>query len=193
MFFSTRTAKKPVANYILELRKKEATFRQAVARIFAENNVKTAPIPVVSIARNLGFSVYASAFKDETISGIMADSSVPVSPFQEKRVIVYNREDYPLQQHFTVAHEIAHFVLHCNTTDNFYERYRRRLPGERESAIERTANAFAAQLVMPDDTVQDYLSTLPFTTTRAEIVFGMTRKFFVSSETAERRLFEMGY
>ena len=116
MFFSTRTAKKPVANYILELRKKGSTFRQAVARILAENNVKTTPIPVVSIARNLSFSVYASTFKDETISG-----------------------------------------------------------------------------VMPDDTVQDYLSTLPFTTTRAEIVFGMTRKFFVSSETAECRLFEMDY
>lgn len=193
MFFSTRTAKKPVANYILELRKKEATFRQAVARILAENNVKTTPIPVVSIARNLGFSVYAMASKDETISGIMADSSVPVSLFQEKRVIVYNREDYPLQQHFTVAHEIAHFVLHCNTTDNFYERYRRRQTGEKEPMIEKTANAFAAQLVMPDDMVRGYLSALPFTTTREEIIFGMTQKFFVSPEVAVHRLSEIGY
>lgn len=187
------TTKKPTADYILEVRKNQLTFDEAVERILAENNIKTAPIPVVAIAKNLGFSVYAMKFKDRDIAGIMADSSVPVAPFKEKRVIVYNREDYPTRQHFTVAHEIAHFVLHCNNTNNFYERYMHGLTEGQKPIVEKMANTFAAKLVMPEKMIREYISTFPSAATRAEIICGITRKFFVSSKAAALRLSELSY
>ena len=49
--------KKPTASYILDARKNNLTFNEAVEKILSENQVTAAPIPVVAIARNLGFSV----------------------------------------------------------------------------------------------------------------------------------------
>ena len=185
--------KKPTADYILNARKNKLTFNEAVEKIISENQVAAAPIPVVAIARNLGFSVYKMKFKDRNIAGIMADAAIPVSPFREKRVMVINREDYPTRQNFTVAHEIAHFVLHCNSSNNFYERYMHDVDKDQKSDVEKMADSFAANLLMPERMVREYISTFPSTATLAELVFGITDKFFVSAKAANRRLIELGY
>lgn len=185
--------KKPTASYILDARKNKLTFNEAVEKILSENQVAAAPIPVVAIARNLGFSVYKMKFKDRNIAGIMADAAIPVSPFREKRVMVINREDYPTRQNFTVAHEIAHFVLHCSSSNNFYERYMHDVDKDQKSDVEKMADSFAANLLMPERMVREYISTFPSTATLAELVFGITDKFFVSAKAANRRLIELGY
>lgn len=185
--------KKPTADYILNARKNKLTFNEAVEKIISKNQVAAAPIPVVAIARNLGFSVYKMKFKDRNIAGIMADAAIPVSPFREKRVMVINREDYPTRQNFTVAHEIAHFVLHCSSSNNFYERYMHDVDKDQKSDVEKMADSFAANLLMPERMVREYISTFPSTATLAELVFGITDKFFVSAKAANRRLIELGY
>lgn len=62
-------------------------------------------------------------------------------------LILVNQDHPPNRQRFTLAHEIAHFVLHCGGTeaeirdDQFY----RALSGP----MEREANEMAADILMP--------------------------------------------
>lgn len=184
--------KDTTAEYIKDIRRLNLTYDDAVKRILQECNIVTAPIPVISIAENLGFAVYASTFKDDQIAGIMADSCEAVAPFKEKRIMVINREDYATRKNFTIAHEIAHFVLHCNEEENFFERYKHGLDRGQRPEIENNANAFAAALLMPKDMViklyQDSKGK-----SREELIKIMEKEFIVSSKAAQRRLEELGY
>lgn len=181
----------PTAPYILDIRHRNLTYDAAVERILRENKIVKAPIPVVHIATQLGFSVYSSSFEDDRVAGIMADSSEPVAPFEEKRVMVINNKDYTERQNFTVAHEIAHFVLHCNSKDNFFERYRHGLDKNQRPEIENSANAFAAALLMPEKMVRDFVSALPQEYIRTQIISAIAKKFIVPDKAAERRLQEL--
>ncbi len=57
-----------------------------------------------------------------------------------------------VRQRFTVAHEIAHFVLHRGQQENFRDLIFTRRSMERNS-MEREADTFAAQLLMPKESL----------------------------------------
>jgi hypothetical protein len=101
-----------------------------------------APVKVGSIAADLGISVLVSDLP-LSVSGKL--SRIPESDKWEIRV---NRHEPKVRQRFTIAHEIAHFVLHRHTfgdelvDDTFY---RSGLPETREFE----ANKLAAEILMP--------------------------------------------
>lgn len=108
--------KLPIPNYIMEIRQKELLYDEAVERILETNGIVSAPIAVVKIANSFGFRVYTAVLNHEStdIISVMADSAIPQSIFQEKREIFVNAKISPADQQFAVAHEIAHFVMHCS-------------------------------------------------------------------------------
>lgn len=106
-----------------------------------------APVDVVSAANALGIHVYQKQLSPN-VSGILKREPPPwggPSGF----VIFVEDSHPPNRQRFTVAHEIGHFVLHRQKAemdggiqdDEFY----RALSGP----LERQANQFAADLLMP--------------------------------------------
>ena len=186
----SESLKDPIAPYIIEIRKQGLTYDEAVERILQENGVKTAPVPVIRIAENLGFKVYTSGFKDSGIAGIMADSTTAVAPFKEKRVMVINKNDYATRQNFTIAHEIGHFVLHCNDLKNFFERYKHGLDRGQRPEIENNANAFAAALLMPKKMITKLVEEKKHLS-RDKIINLICQNFIVSEKAANRRLIEL--
>ena len=89
------------------------------------------------------------------------------------------------RRRFTLAHEIAHFVLHREfldgeLTDN--QMYRSRLGDEKE----REANRFAAQILMPAKLVRVAWNA------GAEDLSRLARAFDVSEQAMEIRLAELG-
>lgn len=127
------------------------------------------PIPIISVARDLGITV--RSIDSETWSGA-AEFDVESG----RALIVYNRRDPKHRQRFTVAHEIAHCVLH---RDGIKYRDRSFLGIEDEEA---QANGYAAALLMPADLVDEALGPCKYRVDR------LAERFDVSREAMSIRL-----
>jgi Zn-dependent peptidase ImmA (M78 family) len=107
------------------------------------------PIKLGALAKDLGIDVFQSSLKPG-ISGLIEPSKTSLSGYQIK----INRHEAVARQRFTLAHEIAHFLLHKDfirngVIDNTL--YRSSLSNKQE--IE--ANKLASRIVMPDSIVKD--------------------------------------
>jgi len=100
-----------------------------------------APVPVITIAGELGLDVFAAKF-DDGISGMIKKE-------ENGSYAIYVNEDHHInRQRFTIAHEIAHFLLHKPLIGNGIvddALYRSGLG----NTIESEANAKAAKILMP--------------------------------------------
>lgn len=125
----------------------------AARSLLARSGVKTLPIPVESIARQLGIAVQFIPLGDE-MSG-MAFIKDGAS------VIVANAIHHPNRRRFTIAHELAHHVLHSDyLMQNVHvdtavlQRNQRSSTGTDVKEVE--ANAFAAELLMPQSFLRKF-------------------------------------
>jgi Zn-dependent peptidase ImmA (M78 family) len=112
-----------------------------------------APVKISTIARAMNVDCKASTLAPGISGEIRPDVLAP-SGF----VIKINRHDPPRRQRFTAAHEVAHFLLHRDQIGSGIEDdvlYRSSLSDSREAE----ANRLAADLLMPDDLVQEWLET----------------------------------
>lgn len=104
------------------------------------------PVPVERVARKLGVQIRYAPFDGE-ISG-MAHIKDGVS------VIGVNNLHHPNRQRFTLSHELGHLLLHPQELERQVHLdkgslYRDAISSEGTSVHERTANAFASELLMP--------------------------------------------
>ncbi|MGE3067692.1 MAG: ImmA/IrrE family metallo-endopeptidase [Hyphomicrobiaceae bacterium] len=104
---------------------------------------KSWPVDVLAVARSLDLAVYETKDWPDDISGqIKKDDSKP------EYVITINGKHSRHRKRFTVAHEIAHYILHQELIgDGIIDDglYRSRLGGR----IEVQANEMAADILMP--------------------------------------------
>lgn len=112
----------------------------------------TAPVDVYAVAEKLGISVEDHEF-DSDVSGVLM-----VRP--NGAVIGVNQSHHPNRKRFTIAHEIAHFKLHREESKLFVDGkanfFRDALSSEGIDPQERSANQFAAALLMPAELVYRY-------------------------------------
>ena len=104
----------------------------------------TPPVNVVAIAHDLEINVYKAL--GEGLSGMIVKNTSQGGA--SGYAIFVNKEDPPPRQRFTIAHEIAHFILHQEAIgDGIVDDalYRSGLSNKQE--IE--ANKFAAEILMP--------------------------------------------
>lgn len=181
--------KMPMPDYIDEIRQKELTYDEAIERILEENGVIAAPIPVIKIAKSLGFVVYSAVQNsgNKDIISVMADSAVPQLFFRGQREIIVNSEIHPMDQQLAVAHEITHLVMHCNEDRDFFEKNVR---GPRVSNIEKEADDFALKLVVPTWMLRGYVMGITPSGSVVNLVRRISETFFISEENAWRRLCE---
>jgi predicted transcriptional regulator len=102
------------------------------------------PIDVEAVASMLGLHVVFEPMDDD------------MSGFLERRPTGWtagvNAYHHPVRQRFTLAHEIAHFVLHRDEQREFRDQTFARRAGTRDR-IESEADQFAAQLLMPSSAI----------------------------------------
>ncbi len=106
----------------------------------------------------------------------------------DEAVIRLHQDDAPLRQRFTVAHELAHILLHPAGT------YGRPRPGAAAASQELEANRFAASLLMPAhwvDTVASQAARDDAPT--PERIQRVASTFRTSPEATTRRLRELGW
>lgn len=109
------------------------------------------PVRIGALAKSMGVRLSAATLKAGISGEIRPDPTAP-SNF----AIRINRHDSEYRQRFTVAHELAHFLLHRDQIGNGIVDdvlYRSSLSDRREAE----ANRLAADLLMPDHLVEDWL------------------------------------
>lgn len=137
------------------------------------------PVPVESIAEDL-LGLRVGERDDLDCSGLL----VPA----QRRIWINAREaaESPGRRRFTIAHELGHWVCHvlegyrapvyCRPAD---------LTETADRALEREANIFAAELLMPEPRVR---TAVAHTGDRTELA----ARFSVSQEAMHWRLYSFG-
>jgi Zn-dependent peptidase ImmA (M78 family) len=123
----------------------------AEQKLIIDRHKQTMPVRVVPLANELGISVYTRSDWPDNISGRIFKSSI--SGGNSGYAIEVNVAHAPTRRRFTIAHEIAHFVLHPNLIgDELFDDglYRSGL----SNRIEAQANQMAQQILMPDHLVE---------------------------------------
>jgi Zn-dependent peptidase ImmA (M78 family) len=117
-------------------------------RIRATTWGDTIPVDPVRIARRLGIHVL-DAKLSPTVSGALVKK-----PGQDPTILL-NASDSPNRKRYTCAHEIGHFVKRSDAPDQYeYVDLRGPLAAAGQDPEEMYANAFAANLLMPEKEVR---------------------------------------
>lgn len=120
--------------------------------ILSQNFIIAPPVPIVEIARNEGLlvkEVDLGSFGDR-VAGF-------IDPMQ--KIIYVNEKDKAPRQAFTVAHELAHWLLHqekLHSEPNKYAVLYRMPLGKTQDKIEKEANALAGRLLVPRNLLDKY-------------------------------------
>ena len=144
------------------------------------------PVPVEAIAEDLLGLRIEERWNLGDCSGLL----VPA-----ERLIVLNaaeraagRNDVPLRRsRFTVAHELGHWICHAHERAEAEPVYCRQadLARDADRALEREANVFAAELLMPEHVVRQAWAKAPD-------VDGCATRFDVSPTAMQWRLYSFG-
>ena len=115
--------------------------------------VKQLPISPQEVAKKVNIPVFFWDFPKE-VSGLCKF-------FGEKVVIAVNQNHAQVRQRFTVAHELGHWIFHQDSNiqdylllDVIFDGFQEDLIEDTERALERQANQFAADLLMPRELVK---------------------------------------
>ena len=95
--------------------------------------------------------------EDISVEFISLDPSISgkLSRKGDKWVISINKGHHANRQRFTLAHELAHYVLHKSESENFIDTVFFR--GASVNNFEYAANEFAAKLLMPEEKVRSLI------------------------------------
>ena len=140
------------------------------------------PVPVESIAEDwLGLRIEEADLGD--CSGILIPS---------ERLIRVNASeamsgDTPTRRiRFTIAHELGHWICHARGFEDAPTYCRSQdLAEDADRALEREANVFGAELLMPEAAVREAWATFPDAQ-------GLAVRFGVSALAAQWRLYSFG-
>lgn len=152
-----------------------------IYKIAIEKNLETEPLDIVSVVKDIyNIKLYYNDLDRDT-SGFIER----ITP--QEWAIHVNKWEHPLRQRFTIAHELAHFILHQNILQagSHYDSILYR--DENTSAIEREANSFASNLLMPADKFEQYIRDGENTIER------LADKFQLSTSAVRYRAYKLKY
>ncbi|MCG8562675.1 MAG: ImmA/IrrE family metallo-endopeptidase [Hyphomicrobiales bacterium] len=128
--------------------------RQTVEREVVRRRQYSVPVDVQAIAEDLGINVWSWDMGPD-VSGMLARQSPPDGG-RSGYAIYVNNQHHPNRMRFTIAHEIAHFILHRDESpdtirdDQFYRAL--------SNPLEAEANRLAAEILMPWHLVNELTS-----------------------------------
>jgi hypothetical protein len=145
-------------------------------RFHAAYSAPNLPVPVESIAEDL-LGLYVEEAEELDCSGLLLPA--------ERRVVL-RADEPPARRRFTLAHEVGHWVcqvreghdapVYCRAAD---------MTPAADRTLEREANVFAAELLMPEPAVREGFQ-------RAASAAELADWFGVSEEAMGWRLFNFG-
>lgn len=162
---------------------------RAARSLLEEHAIETIPVPVERIIKSLGIRVEYAPLDDELSGLAHIRDDMPI--------IGVNALHAPNRRRFTLAHELAHIVLHREELGHAVHVDRgslRRdaLAAEGVDPIEIEANAFAAELLMPTHLLISELERYPVDLEDDAAVAALAKRFKVSDAAMRYRLNSLG-
>ena len=116
-------------------------------------------VPIIELAKIMGFKIYTAKFKDRNLSGTIGISKKLVNRYKSDKVVILNNQDTDEHILFTLCHELAHYIYdyESNAHNEYSNTYR---TNEAINAKEMRANRFAASLLMPKESFKEAYSEL---------------------------------
>lgn len=145
-------------------------------------------VDIIQVARKVGIEVFEA--DDNTINAEIRY----LAP--DKFEIVVNTDHSLNRQRFSIAHELAHFILHRDVIQDMGSMNRAPTPNNQElSQMEEAADSLAGELLMPELLIQEFLLQIPLDNRnplQVETVQIIANKFKVSIVAAAIRLRTLG-
>lgn len=149
-------------------------------------------IDVIQIAKRLGFSVGNAVLQDDVDGFILVqDDAKEILGIETNKLIGVNSKRNLEWKRFIIAHELAHYILHCpeQKTKGMYA-HRDHKKGK--GSTENEADFFAANLLMPREKFTEKFNELKEKSLdKEDIVLLLTKKFVVTPKMVERRFEEL--
>lgn len=155
-----------------------------VDRLLKSAKVRQPPVPVEKMAKDAGAKVVRNDFKED-VSGVLIrrDGTVVIG-------VASSQSDE--RQRFTIAHELAHLLLHdgeeVHVDKMFRVNLRSPLSSKAEDVEEIEANAFAASLLMPIGFLKADLQTIALDIDDPTQVAKLAERYGVSTQAMTYRL-----
>jgi Zn-dependent peptidase ImmA (M78 family) len=174
------------------MRRTQRAIREA-HRVLEEYGIKRAPVDVEGLAKQWAHVVKQNL--SEGISGMLVPLPNPIDRLHW--AIVVNKSHSVVRQRFTIAHELAHLLLHGYTAAHadrgFKVRLRDSHSAEGSVLEEIEANKFAAELLMPENLLRESLQHhtidyAPDDPSSEQQLAGLAREFNVSKQALSIRL-----
>lgn len=149
------------------------------------------PVDVYAIAEAYSITLDPQVL-EEAVSGLLVVRD-------DKAVISVNQSHDPHRQRFSVAHSLGHYLLHRNTASIFIDLSAS--PGgegplarklRRKKVQELGADAFAAELLMPEAALKEQLDNRPLNVHDAKTIRRLAVQFGVSQHALTSRLTKLG-
>ena len=133
------------------------------------------PVDLRILLDKYALKAYDVEFKDKNISGAFD---------RRTKKIYLDKTDPKTRKIFTLAHELGHYFLHQNVQGDIFDRDK--TLRETKDPKEKEADAFAAELLMPEQSIREYW-------TIAESIQQLADIFAVSYLAMKTRLQHLGF
>jgi Zn-dependent peptidase ImmA (M78 family) len=142
------------------------------------------PVDIDAIMKAHGIEVFVDNEMATTVSGILMIKGERIGAM----VNLYHPE---VRKRFTLAHELGHYLLHRRKKILFVDEFAVMYRGPEPSGvdpIEVEANVFAAELLMPEETVRAGLKADPLIAKSDDAIRKLARRYNVSPAAMKYRL-----
>jgi Zn-dependent peptidase ImmA (M78 family) len=164
---------------------------QHAEEILRKTGTHRVPVPIEMVAQRLNLTTEASPLGDN-VSGMLVVEN-------DRGAIGYNAGHARVRQRFTVAHEIAHYILHLKKNrrsqlfiDPFVIFRRDDNSSTGNDKEEREANRFGAALLMPLTLVHKEIKKHALDLDDEDALAFLARRFRVSTVAMTYRLNTLG-
>lgn len=173
-----------------------------VKKLLKDQRQFCAPIDIFLLIRKLGIECQFLDMDDE-MSGMLKIDGTDTK-------IGINKNHHLNRQRFTAAHELGHYILHSDISDQFIDRNfikgvldkqlaNRKMSFNRDldsasgsNVVEIEANRYAANILMPSELIDQYIDKFDIDPTSDKDVLRLSRYFNVSSQAMALRLGSLG-
>jgi Zn-dependent peptidase ImmA (M78 family) len=163
---------------------------QQIARNLLQKTENKLPVDILAIAKTYNIDVNEVQLED-TVSGVLV--------VKEGRAIIgVNKTHHPNRKRFSIAHELGHYFLHSKNSNSevFIDAapvfFRDEHSSDGTEYQEIQANAFAAELLMPESLLKAELRNGPIDAFDDTALQRLASLFEVSIQALSIRLTRLG-
>lgn len=162
-----------------------------ITQNYIDNNAflfQELPINLDELVKREGINLISYPFEDD-ISGVLVIEG-------DNATIGINKKSSNVRKRFTLAHELGHYKLHTQKSKMFMDNvfFRKKSEGytSKDEKIEKEANYFAANILMPENLVRKEIIELDCDLHDDTTIASLASKFEVSSSAMTFRLINLG-